>query len=169
MRALSTSPGAGRVPAATAPVAQAGRGLLEAVGPHGAQARIGDELATFFMLVIAIHEGVFFGLPVEALELVGVARPCPARASTRSMLLAMRAAIRQSGIAWPGGSMYFSVSRMRRSPFIEVRLASPEVAAGSHTWQASPILVGTISTSTANRPPFLIASTIALTIAARSP
>ena len=46
------------------------------------------------------------------------------------MLLAMRAAIRLSGIAWPGGSIYFSVKRMRRSPFMEVRLASPEVAAG---------------------------------------
>jgi hypothetical protein len=59
--------------------------------------------------------------------------------------------------------------RMRRSPFIEVRLASPEVAAGSQTWQASPILVGTMSTSTANSPPFLIASAIALIIAGRSP
>ena len=44
---------------------------------------------------------------------------------------------------------------MRRSPFIEVRFISPEVAAGSQTWQASPILVGTMSTSTANRPPLL--------------
>ena len=58
---------------------------------------------------------------------------------------------------------------MRRSPFMEVRFISPEVAAGSHTWQASPILVGTMSTSTANRPPFLMASTIAATSAGRSP
>ena len=47
---------------------------------------------------------------------------------------------------------------MRRSPFIEVRFVSPDVAAGSQTWQACPILVGTMSTSTANSPPFLIAS-----------
>ena len=51
---------------------------------------------------------------------------------------------------------------MRRSPFIEVRFISPEVAAGSQTWHACPILVGMMSTSTANRPPFLIASTIAV-------
>ena len=50
---------------------------------------------------------------------------------------------------------------MRRSPFIEVRFISPEVAAGSQTWQAWPILVGTMSTSTANSPPFLIAATMA--------
>ena len=39
-----------------------------------------------------------------------------------------------------------------------MRFISPAVAAGSHTWQAWPILVGTISTSTANSPPCLIAS-----------
>jgi hypothetical protein len=77
--------------------------------------------------------------------------------------------MRESGIASPGGSMYFSVKRTRRSPFIEVRLASPEVAAGSQTWQASPIFVGTMSTSTATNPPPLIAATIAFTIAGRSP
>ena len=54
---------------------------------------------------------------------------------------------------------------MRRSPFIEVRFISPEVAAGSQTWQAWPILVGTMSTSTANSPPCLIAPTMASTIA----
>ena len=58
---------------------------------------------------------------------------------------------------------------MRRSPFIEVRFISPEVAAGSTTWQASPIWVGTMSTSTANRPPSRIAAMIASTSAARSP
>ena len=58
---------------------------------------------------------------------------------------------------------------MRRSPFIEVRFISPEVAAGSQTWLACPICVGMMSTSTANRPPFLIASMMAATIAGLSP
>ena len=44
---------------------------------------------------------------------------------------------------------------MRRSPFIEVRFISPEVAAGSQTWLACPIWVGMMSTSTANSPPLL--------------
>ena len=57
------------------------------------------------------------------------------------------------------------MSRIRRSPFIEVRFISPEVAAGSQTWLAWPIWVGTMSTSTANRPPFRIASMMAATIA----
>ena len=43
------------------------------------------------------------------------------------------------------------------------------MAAGSSTWQASPILVGMMSTSTAKRPPSRIAATIASTWAARSP
>ena len=46
--------------------------FLEAIGAHGAQTRVGDELAALLMLVVAVHEGVFLGLPVEALELVGV-------------------------------------------------------------------------------------------------
>ncbi len=52
---------------------------------------------------------------------------------------------------------------MRRSPFIEVRFISPDSAAGSQTWLASPILDGMMSTSTENRPPALMASTMAFT------
>ena len=48
-----------------------GRWFLEAIGAHRAKPRIGDELAALLMLMIAVHEGVFFGLPVEALELFG--------------------------------------------------------------------------------------------------
>ena len=59
--------------------------------------------------------------------------------------------------------------RIRRSPFIEVRFISPEVAAGRITWQASPIRVEAMSTSTANRPPWRIAAMMASTRAARSP
>ena len=79
-------------------------GLLEAVGAHGAQSLVGDELPALLVLGVAVHEGVFFGLPIEALELVGILGIAESR-STRSMLLAMRAAIRQSGIDSPGGSM----------------------------------------------------------------
>ena len=44
--------------------------FLHAIVAHGAQTVIGDDLAGVGM--IAIHEGVFFGLPVIALELVGI-------------------------------------------------------------------------------------------------
>ena len=54
------------------PSVNGGRRLLETIGSHRAQPLIGDELAALFVAVIAVHEGVFFGLPVEALELVGV-------------------------------------------------------------------------------------------------
>ena len=50
------------------------RRLLEAVGAHRAQPLIGDELPALLVAVVAVHEGVFLGLPVEALELVGVCR-----------------------------------------------------------------------------------------------
>ena len=43
-----------------------------------------------------------------------------------------------------------------------VRLASPAVAAGSITCAQPPIWVGTMSTSTTNRPPLPIASMIAV-------
>ena len=52
-------------------VLEAGRGLLDAVGAHRPQAVVGHELAALRVGVIAVHEGVFLGLPVEALELVG--------------------------------------------------------------------------------------------------
>ena len=53
------------------PSVEAGGRLLEAVGAHGPQALIGDELAALLVGVVAVHERVFLGLPVEALELVG--------------------------------------------------------------------------------------------------
>ena len=85
-------------------VLEAGRGLLDAVVSHGAQPFIGDEFAALGIGVIPVHEGVFFGLPIEALELVrDVALPISR--NTRSRLLASRAAIRQSGMDWPGGSI----------------------------------------------------------------
>lgn len=43
--------------------------FLEAVVAHGAQAFIGDKLAAVSILIVAVHEGVFFRPPVEALEL----------------------------------------------------------------------------------------------------
>ena len=52
-------------------VLEGGRRLLDAVGAHGAKPFVGDELAALGVAVIAVHEGVFLGLPVEALELVG--------------------------------------------------------------------------------------------------
>ena len=58
---------------------------------------------------------------------------------------------------------------MRRSPFIDVRFISPETAAGSQTCEAWPICVGTMSTSTENNPPCLIATMMASTMALRSP
>ena len=57
---------------APAAVLEADRRLLEAVGAHRPQAVVGDVLATFRVQVVAVHERVFLGLPVEALELVGV-------------------------------------------------------------------------------------------------
>ena len=53
-------------------VLEGGGRLLEAVGAHRPQTVIGDVLAALGVLVVAVHEGVFFGLPVEALELVGI-------------------------------------------------------------------------------------------------
>ena len=85
-------------------VGEGGRGLLEAVGAHRAEAFIGDELTALFMVVVAVHEGVFLALPVEALELIGVLS-LALLAKHALHVLAMRAAIRQSGMACPGGSM----------------------------------------------------------------
>ena len=86
-------------------ILEAGRRFLDAVGSHGAQPFIGDEFAALGVAVIPVHEGVFFGLPIEALELVGYSACLPISRNTRSRLLARRAAMRQSGMAWPGGSM----------------------------------------------------------------
>ena len=52
-------------------VLEGGRRFLEPVRAHGAQPVICHELAAFLMAVIAVHEGVFLRLPVEAFELVG--------------------------------------------------------------------------------------------------
>ena len=49
--------------------------------------------------------------------------------------------------------MYFSTSRMRRSPFMEVRFISPDSTAGRMTWAACPIWLWMMSTLTENRPP----------------
>jgi hypothetical protein len=46
-------------------------GLLEAICAHHSQPSIRDELAALLMLGVSVHDGVFFGLPVEPLELVG--------------------------------------------------------------------------------------------------
>ena len=54
----------------------------------------------------------------------------------------------QSGWADPGASMYFSTSRNRRSPFIEVRFISPDSTAGRITCAACPIWLWMMSTST---------------------
>ena len=50
------------------------------------------------------------------------------------IVLAMSAAIKQSGFAEPGEAMNCSESRMRRSPFMEVRFISPAWAAGNIRW-----------------------------------
>lgn len=62
------------------------------------------------------------------------------------------------------------MSRMRRSPFINVRFISPAIARGNQTCDAWPIWrLGRISTSTENNPPCQIATMMASTIALRSP
>jgi hypothetical protein len=48
-------------------VGEGDRWLLETVRAHGSQA-----LATLFVAVVAFHEGIFFGFPVEAFELISV-------------------------------------------------------------------------------------------------
>jgi hypothetical protein len=53
-------------------ILEVGRRLLKAVGAHRLKARVRDELAAFLVLGVAIHKGVFFRLPVEALELIGI-------------------------------------------------------------------------------------------------
>lgn len=50
---------------------EARRGLLESVRAHRPKPGVGDELTALLVLVVAVHEGVFLGLPVEALELGG--------------------------------------------------------------------------------------------------
>ena len=89
----------------------------------------------------AVVEGVLLGLPVEALEALGHVGLAVLRYIAFSVL-AMSAAIRQSGLAEPGGSMNFSDRRRRRSPFIEVRFISPGWAAGSSRCAASASMVG---------------------------
>ena len=79
----------------------------------------------------AVVEGVLLGLPVEAGEALRPSWRCLPPRTSRFSVLAMSAAIRQSAFAVPGASMNLSESRMRRSPFIEVRFISPGCAAGS--------------------------------------
>ena len=80
----------------------------------------------------AVVERVFLGLPVEAREALRPCRPCPRPCTSPSACWRCRAAIRQSAFATPGGSMNFSDSRQRRSPFIEVRFISPGCARRQH-------------------------------------
>jgi hypothetical protein len=86
------------------PFSKPGRRLLEAVVAHGAQALVGDVLAAVGVLVVAVHEGVFLRRPVVALELVGIGA-IALLAQHALHVLASPAAIRQSGMALPGGSM----------------------------------------------------------------
>ncbi|MCY1534347.1 hypothetical protein D9M68_697160 [compost metagenome] len=65
----------------------------------------------------------------------------------------MSAAIRQSALAEPGGSMNFSERRIRRSPFMDVRFISPGWAAGNIKCAASAILVGYRLMLVKNSPP----------------
>ena len=63
-----------RAPGRDGAALDADRWLLEAVRAHRAQPGVGDELTALLVLVVAVHEGVFLGLPVEALEAVGDVR-----------------------------------------------------------------------------------------------
>ena len=49
---------------------QTGCWFLETIRPHRTQPRVGHELTALLVLMIAVHKGVFFGLPVEALKVV---------------------------------------------------------------------------------------------------
>ena len=144
------------------------RRLLEAVRAHRPQTIVGDELPALLVVVIAVHEGVFFRLPVEALELVGVL----------GLTLLAQHALHVLGDARADQAVHHGLSWR-----VHVALGEPHAPLavhrceigltggppGSHTWQASPIFVGTMSTSTAKRPPCLIAPKMAFTIALRSP
>ena len=68
---LSRRRPARRAAGAHGPAFDCDGGLLEAVRAHRTQPGIGYELAALFVLVVTVHEGVFFALPVEALEPVG--------------------------------------------------------------------------------------------------
>ena len=65
---LSRGRPARRTAGAHRPAFDCDGGLLEPVGAHRTQPGIGDELAALFVLVVAVHEGVFLALPVKALE-----------------------------------------------------------------------------------------------------
>ena len=71
-------------------------------------------------------------------------------------VLAISAAIRQSGLAEPGGSMNFSDRRNRRSPFIEVRFISPGWVAGSSMCASSASVVGYRLMPTTYMPPLFL-------------
>ena len=47
-------------------VLETGRRFLETVVAHGAQPLVGDVLAAAGVLVVAVHEGVFLGRPVDS-------------------------------------------------------------------------------------------------------
>ena len=85
----------------------------------------------------------------------------PALLKTFWHILAMLAAMRQSGKASPGGFINFSLILRRLSPFMEVRFISPGWAAGNKRWAASSILVGYKLMPTKMRPLFLVATSYA--------
>ena len=146
-------------------VLEGDRRLLEAVGAHGAQPLVGDELAAAGMLVVAVHEGVFLGLPVIALELVGdvvLAGGAPGplqRLGQTARRSGNRASIGRGG---PCSARSAACAARHSSTSGSSR---PTVAAGSTTCAAWPILVGTMSTSTLKRPPWRIAPMMASTCA----
>ena len=80
------------------------------------------------------------------------ARDCPTVIGERRMVLAgmLNGALRRQPPAAASGRAPCSICLAPDAavqPFIDVRFASPAVAAGSQTWHACPILVGTMSTS----------------------
>ena len=80
------------------------RRFLDAVGARGAQPFIGDKLAALRMGVIPVHEGVFFGLPIETLELVSDVG-LPDFAEHAFQVVGQSRCDLQSGRDWPGGSI----------------------------------------------------------------
>ena len=149
-------------------VLEGGRRLLEAVGAHGAQTLVGDELAALGVLVVAVHERVFLGLPVVAFELVGDV----VLAGGPPGLLQRLGDAGDDQAVGLGLAGRVHVALGQAHPPLAVHRGQVHLARGGrgqHDVRAWPILVGTMSTSTTNRPPFLIAPMMALICASRSP
>ena len=150
-------------------VLERGGRLLEAVGAHGAQALVGDELPALLVGVVAVHERVLLGLPVEALELVGVGG------------VAHGAERRLQVVGDPGGDQAVGHGLARR---VHVALGQAHPALAVHRGQVhlargrrrQPDVAGLADLASARcrrRPrtgrPARIAPMIASTMAARSP